>query len=429
MVTKLITAYIGDRSSKCLPMSFDSILPYVDKLIFVWGMDDLKTKDIIIEYQDKYPDKIELIESEYDQEDLGMNGKQRNVYLDYLKKNHLDDWCLVLDPDEVVQFPEKLANFIRTHDKSLKKVKFDNIIFDPQMRHFIGDLGHEDALKKTHYALGRLFKITNDIYYDQVEHPVLQCNKDCARRETSIIVIWHLAYVEAMFKIKWRYENHVQKSNIHTKAFLRDWQMAHLLGTYPKSDIDPLDIPKIIKDYFNFPSDDYFYFANRRSLEIKHFLMVRNWNDYFKPKTVLDCGCGAGQFSYVWSGFCDVRGFDISKYIIENTPFKNLKLFVGSITDFNNVEEYDLVTAVDVLEHLTYEDLDKALENLFKWTKDAILFSIPFEGDPNLELDKTHLIKESKEWWIEKIGKAGFIIEPTPKDWLFLNQILVGRKK
>ena len=45
----------------------------------------------------------DIIYQEYSQEDKGMNGKQRNFYLDYLKENYKDHWALCIDADEVVK--------------------------------------------------------------------------------------------------------------------------------------------------------------------------------------------------------------------------------------------------------------------------------------------------------------------------------------
>ena len=56
------------------------------------------------------------------------------------------------------------------------------------------------------------------------------------------------------------------------------------------------------------------------------------------------------------------------------------------------------------------------------------LFSIPFRGDPNLDLDKTHIIKETKEWWVKKLSEY-FNIKDAPKDWLFHQQMLIGEAK
>ena len=67
--------------------------------------------------------------------------------------------------------------------------------------------------------------------------------------------------------------------------------------------------------------------------------------------------------------------------------------------DIKNVsinEPFDLVLFIDILEHLSYEDLDIVLKK--EQNKDSkFIFSIPFLGDPNLDADSTHIIKEDKE--------------------------------
>ena len=57
------------------------------------------------------------------------------------------------------------------------------------------------------------------------------------------------------------------------------------------------------------------------------------------------------------------------------------------------------------------------------------LFSIPFIGDPNLDNDKTHIQKKTKEDWIELIESYGIKLEEVPLHFLFREQILIGRKK
>ena len=83
---KLIVSYIGDLCVEFIPLSFDSIIPYTDKIIFVWGMEDLETKKILDKYKEQLLDKLIIIESRYEHKYKGQNGKQRNIYLDYLKK-------------------------------------------------------------------------------------------------------------------------------------------------------------------------------------------------------------------------------------------------------------------------------------------------------------------------------------------------------
>jgi len=57
------------------------------------------------------------------------------------------------------------------------------------------------------------------------------------------------------------------------------------------------------------------------------------------------------------------------------------------------------------------------------------LFSIPFIGDPNLEKDPTHKIKQTKEWWLNKLKEHGFKIVETPKYFLYWPQIIVAQKE
>ena len=78
-------------------------------------------------------------------------------------------------------------------------------------------------------------------------------------------------------------------------------------------------------------------------------------------------------------------------------------------------------------ENLEEKDLDNTLKLISKYGK-QFLFSIPFKGDPNLEADSTHKIKQTKEWWMTKLGQY-FIIGEAPEDWMFNNQLLIGSKK
>ena len=93
-----------------------------------------------------------------------------------------------------------------------------------------------------------------------------------------------------------------------------------------------------------------------------------------------------------------------------------------------------MITAIDVLEHLNDEDLDKTLKNMRKYGI-RFIFRIAFLGDEthgiptdlNLFNDKTHKQFITKEKWINIIESHGIRIEPTPSTWLFHEQILIGR--
>jgi hypothetical protein len=335
-----------------------------------------------------------------------------------LKKNYPNDWCLILDEDEIVEDLQKIKNYIQLATPGL---------YDVKMRHFIGDLGHEDATRPIHFVPRRLFKISEAIKYPEHSHPVLEGEFIAGCLATTI---WHLGHlpVEYMDYILRRYKQHAKDSIIHTQDFLKQWKMAHLLGLYPNSQINPIELPKQICDRYEIDKDE-FYFANR-GLESKHFIDAKHWKDFFKCKTAIEWGCGLGPRVYALQILdIDAKGFDISDYAINHRLCD--KVWKGDITkiiDANSIPEHDLVIAYDVLEHLDYKDLDKAITNLILNSNKYILVSVPVIGDPNLEADKTHKIKETKEWWLNKFCDVGLKQIPTPEHFLFKEQIMIFEK-
>jgi 2-polyprenyl-3-methyl-5-hydroxy-6-metoxy-1,4-benzoquinol methylase len=429
MERQLVVAMLAGNTEKYIDMSIKSFIEDVDGLVIVY---DISSKDNtykkIEEWKKKYPTKITIIKREYEHSyDIkDANSRARTVYLNYLKDNYMGHWALVLDADEVVS--DNFKDIIRT---GIKNIEFAGIeVVSPKMIHFIQDLAHEDSTLEQHYVPCRLFKISEDCYYTIGEHPVLSLKYETTNQKYiawSGFTIYHLSYIPGINYYKDRYLNHLNKSEMHTKEYLQNWYYSHITGAYPKREIDITTIPKVIKDEYLIDSD-YFYFKNRSQIEMKHFALVKQWWDYFKPKEVLDVGCGFGHYAYVWSWFTDVSMCDISKYAIDNTPYIGIKKCVLDISDDNLIDKnkYELVTVIDILEHLEYNKLDTALDNIKKLSKKHILFSIPFIGNPNLENDKTHIIKETREWWVRKLEDHGLNILDTPSSFLFKDQIIIG---
>ena len=74
----------------------------------------------------------------------------------------------------------------------------------------------------------------------------------------------------------------------------------------------------------------------------------------------------------------EVTGIDISEYIIEylKKTFEDnsikAKLVCGDITNINlNEDSFDLITCLDVLEHIPGDDLLKAVKNIKKLLRKA----------------------------------------------------------
>ncbi len=156
---------MGQDCEKFIGMALKSVQE-ADEIVYCDG--ESKAKFFMhfqaLDIRKKIDNKFKLIQQEYNQEDLGMNGKQRNFYLDYVKKNYPDDWCLAIDCDEVVENLDAIKRFIQTATPAVYSVK---------MRHLIQDLAHEDATQETHLVLHRLFKISKADKYPETEHRIV----------------------------------------------------------------------------------------------------------------------------------------------------------------------------------------------------------------------------------------------------------------
>jgi len=383
MTNKLVVCYIGQDCQEFLPLSLDSIKEYADAMVFVDGGSKDNTLDILdkhgfypydyIDHADRYFKENEtrhLIPRDYDQKDKGGNGRARNCYLEFIKKHYNGWYCLVLDPDEVVD--DNFKKFKENYDWD----KMNTDILSLHMRHLINTFGFEDATLQTHFAPHRFFKISDDLFYPETEHPVLSSNQQKKYGASTIFTIWHLRHVRDMFRIKNKYDTDRQRSTSHTPEMLRAYYINHLFGRYPVNPINPIDLPKVIKDHFEI-IDDEIYFMNR-GLEHKHWIDSNHWIEYFKLreplKSVLLCGDGLGVRTFTMRAMgIPAYGFDISKYTVENNVgrYKNEIYWKHNITDpiSTNGFEYHLIVCYDLLEHLTEEELDKALKIFIRQEK------------------------------------------------------------
>lgn len=422
-INKVVVSYIGDSCSDTLELSLASISKIAKQVIFVWGMEDPKVKEIILNFNQETGIPVRFIEAKWDQNDKTQNGRQRNIYLRELQRDFYSDWVLVLDPDEILENPDKLIEVIN---------KTESRLISPKMRHLLWNFSREDSTKKIHHVPIRLFKVDYRYFYPETEHTVLSTYgiEKIMHEKNDDIVIWHLGYAKNMFDIRKKFISHMNKSNIHSPEFLIRWFSSLLFEDYPNERVNYDELPQLLRSYFlldRLGIDDREYFLRRTDMELKHTFFAMDFISHFHPKTVWDLGCGAGQLTFLFNrAGIDCIGVDRSDYIINFDKAIYGDHFRCQDIKEIDLEKRDLVLCLDILEHIDYKDIDNVLERIKK-CGDHFIFSVPIRGTPEADGDRTHRIKEDRIFWENKLTNLGFILEETPFHWIAKPQMIIAK--
>lgn len=150
------------------------------------------------------------------------------------------------------------------------------------------------------------------------------------------------------------------------------------------------------------------------------------WLDYFgkvadrivrdlHPATVLDAGCAMG---FLVEGLrtrgVEAYGIDVSEYAISKVHSSIAEYCqVGSLTA-PLPQRYDLITCVEVVEHIPREDAETVIGTLCAAT-DRLLLST----SPDDYAEATHLNVQPPEYWSTLLAREGFFRVPS-QDFSFL---------
>jgi hypothetical protein len=123
------------------------------------------------------------------------------------------------------------------------------------------------------------------------------------------------------------------------------------------------------------------------------------------PATALDVGCA---HSFLVESLrdrgVDAKGFDISEFAISQAR-EDLRphVWVGSLLD-PIPGHYDLVTCIEVLEHVEDRDAATAIANLCAVTDDVV-----FTSSPDDYREETHVNVRALEYWSELFARQGMV--------------------
>ena len=169
------------------------------------------------------------------------------------------------------------------------------------------------------------------------------------------------------------------------------------------------------KDYFehNYQGD---YFKRNPDYKLQSYLneILR----YCSRGRLLDIGCALGSFTYTAQKHFEVIGCDVSQYAIEEAKKRHSDIpFLAARVDQIPLKgQFDVITCFDVLEHVA--DIDHVLRSLkdLMHENTILVISVPVYDSlvgkivEILDDDETHLIKESRYFWLDKLHRHHYNI-------------------
>jgi SAM-dependent methyltransferase len=178
--------------------------------------------------------------------------------------------------------------------------------------------------------------------------------------------------------------------------------------------------------------DSHWWFVGRRAI-LESFMqkIVESLETGVESPRILDVGCGTGANLEMLANFGESEGVDVSDDALEFCRAKGLKAHKGLAEKLPFADEsFDVVTALDVVEHLDDDVAGlKEMHRVLKTGGKTLIFVPAFMWLWGVQDDiSNHRIRYTKKQIVERLQKAGFEIErATYANWTFFAPILAGR--
>jgi 2-polyprenyl-3-methyl-5-hydroxy-6-metoxy-1,4-benzoquinol methylase len=124
-----------------------------------------------------------------------------------------------------------------------------------------------------------------------------------------------------------------------------------------------------------------------------------------KPRSVFDAGCAFGFLvESLRDRGVDAYGVDVSEYAIGQVR-DDIKPYcrVGSVTDELD-RDFDLITCIEVLEHVDADTAQRAIDNFCRHTADVL-----FSSTPTDYTEPTHQNVRATAYWAGSFARRGFL--------------------
>ncbi len=194
----------------------------------------------------------------------------------------------------------------------------------------------------------------------------------------------------------------------------------------------PQEMQQHTYEIMNRVEDSHWWFVGRRAI-LESFLeqIIQNPKSKIQNPKILDVGCGTGANLEMLANFGEAEGVDVSDAALEFCKQKGLKAHKGLAESLPFADEsFDVVTALDVVEHLD-DDIAglKEMNRVLRTSGKTLIFVPAFMWLWGVQDDvSNHRIRYTKKQIVERLEKAGFTIErATYANITFFAPILSGR--
>jgi SAM-dependent methyltransferase len=179
----------------------------------------------------------------------------------------------------------------------------------------------------------------------------------------------------------------------------------------------------------------YYHLEKIHNLDCSKDLSIIIFNQ-FNPKSILDVGCGTGNFlkNFQELGVAYIEGIDGDHLDLSNIFIDKEKINICDLEKtFNLNRKFDLLICLEVAEHISNESAQNFIQSLCQHS-DIIVFSaaIPFQGGQN------HINEQWQMYWINQFSKFNFFPSFNLREeiwnnenifWWYKQNILVFQKE
>lgn len=163
----------------------------------------------------------------------------------------------------------------------------------------------------------------------------------------------------------------------------------------------------------------YVHLSGDHNMEDPNQLVPLFYN-YFKPNSVIDFGCGIGNFlhSFKTMGVTEVLGIDGPWSNNSLQMLQAQEMLLQNLSEPISVQKkYDLAISLEVAEHLEEMYADKIISDLTGFSN-LVIFSaaLPNQGGQN------HLNEQWPDYWVKKFNAHGFVCYDAIRPLIWNNE-------